>query len=98
MALAGYEIIMTKPGELEEWQCRVCGTTAEVQRNLHGPTSWASAMAQKHTDHDMFACPHREKDWHEKALRLAVAIDETPSESVAEMMKKDLESIIKNNT
>ena len=51
-------------------------------------------MANKFTYHDEFVCLHTDEPWHEKALQLAIAIDETPSKRLADLMRADLQDIL----
>lgn len=94
---AGFDIFFAKPGTVSEKYCEVCGTLCAVRRDVVGPTSFASAMAQRHTLHDQFACPHGGQAWHERALRLAQAIEESPSPRVAAMMRQDLEDLLREH-
>ena len=51
-------------------------------------------MANKIRDHDKFVCPHTDEPWHENALQLVIAIDETPSKRLADLMRADLHDIL----
>jgi hypothetical protein len=95
--MKGYDTFFEKPGEIQEHNCMVCGSLCSVQRNQLGSISWASAMAHKSTPHDYFYCPHIDEDWHTQAEALVQAIENTPSKRVAELMKLDLEDILKDN-
>ena len=77
--------------------CRVCGAECEVERNVLGPTGFASAMGGTKTLHDRFHCPNIDIEWHETALRLVVAIEESPSKRVRELMQLDLEDILREH-
>lgn len=91
----GLDTFFHKPGEIQEQNCLVCGSICLIQRNRVGPTSWASAMAHKSTPHDSFFCPHIDEEWHQHAKKLVFAIENTPSKRIAELMKLDLEDILK---
>jgi hypothetical protein len=95
--LKGYDLFVTAPGSVDETYCRVCGTKCRVERNTYGPTGWIAAMARHSCYHDKFICPHGDKEWHEQALKLVQAIEETPSKRTAELIKLDLEEILSNN-
>jgi hypothetical protein len=97
MAQTGYDFFIGEPNSGETKQCRVCGCTCRVVCNVFGPTGFVSAMAKRFTYHDEFVCPHTDESWHDHALRLATAIDETPSKRVAEMMKADLDDLLREN-
>ena len=54
-------------------------------------------MAKRFTHHDEFVCPHTDVAWHEQALQLKISIDESPSKRLAELMKADLEDLLREN-
>jgi len=94
MSMKGYDYFTFEPGTTDAVECAVCGTVCEVTRNTFGPTSFAAAMAKSFRYHDAFACPHASEPWHEQALRLVLAIEETPSKRVAELMRQDLADLL----
>jgi len=85
-----YDTFFEAPGTVESRACRVCGTECVVIRDSVGPTSWAAAVGKLKTKHDYFYCPHREQPWHERALSLVEAIEDSPSQRVSELMRQDL--------
>ncbi len=93
----GYDCFITAPGENEEMTCRVCGAECDVRRNVYGATSWATAVAQRPSEHDYFFCPHSEESWHKQALELVHAIEEMPSKRVIRLMRMDLEDILEDH-
>lgn len=97
MAQTGYDFFIGEANGGEEHHCRVCGSLCRVSRDVFGPTSWGTAMARKFTHHDEFVCPHTDKPWHEQALKLVMAIDETPSKRIAALMQADLEDLLREN-
>lgn len=54
-----------EPGKVKKIKCGVCGTQMNVERNVLGPTSWASAMAGFKYRHDRFWCPFVSQNWHQ---------------------------------
>jgi hypothetical protein len=54
-------------------------------------------MTGNHTRHDSFRCPNIGKDWHDKAVKLVMAINDTPSKSIAAIMNKDLEDVLQQH-
>jgi hypothetical protein len=70
---------------------------APSARNVFGPTGFVSAMAKRFRAHDEFVCPHTDEAWHDKALQLAIAINETPSKRLAELMRADLDDLLQEN-
>lgn len=72
--------------------CRICGEVI-YGKEYNGPTSWAGSMAGIRTRAVQYKCPHADDDWHRQTLALRLLIEKTPSPSLAEMFKKDLEQI-----
>lgn len=97
MAQAGYDFFIGEANCEEDRQCHVCGTKCRATRNVFGPTGFIAAMAKRFTYHDEFVCPHTDEAWHEQALRLAICINETPSKRLAELMKADLEDLLREH-
>lgn len=97
MARAGFDFFISEPNSTDEKSCRVCGSKCRVTRNVFGPTGFISAMAKHFRAHDESVCPHTDEAWHERALQLAIAIDETPSRRLADLMKADLDDLLQQN-
>lgn len=95
MPVKGYDLFFTEPDSVEEMCCKVCGTVCEVERSMTGPTGWAEAVAKRGHWHDEYRCPHSSQPWHEQALRLVIEIEKSPSKRLIELMRKDLEEILK---
>lgn len=89
-----YGFLIGKPDEFDEVTCKVCGKTCNVERSLHGPTSWIDAMTRSGHWHDKFTCPNYQQPWHERAHKLIMKISESPSKRMAELMRLDLEEIL----
>lgn len=94
MATKGYDLFITNAGAEQTMHCRVCKAPCKVRRNVYGPTGFVSAMAKRFTVHDSFVCPHADEDWHRQALRLVMAIEQTPSPRVAQLMQQDLQDLL----
>ena len=92
-----YEIFYVTPRSAEEMRCRVCGAKCNVRRDVYGPENFVHAIGKINDLWDVFTCPHAGKGWHEQALRLSMAIEETPSKRVAALMQQDLEDILKES-
>lgn len=97
MLNAGYDYFVSEPGIHSECSCRVCGSIMDVHRNVNGPTSWASAIAEKLTLHDSFSCPHSETEWHNKAAEICSEIDDISSSVIKKLMKAEVSEIIRKN-
>ena len=94
MAQKGHDFFIAEPNSGEAKRCRVCDSPCKSTPNVFGPTGFISAMAKSFTYHDEFVCPHTDELWHEKALQLAISIDETPSKRLADLMRADLRDIL----
>lgn len=94
MPQAGYDVIFTRAG-VTPAACRVCGSAMNVQRDVVGPTGFASAMGKISTLHDRWTCPHSGEEWHEQALRIVLANADEPSPTVAALRQKDLDDLIR---
>lgn len=88
--MKGYDSFFETPGTVTERFCQVCGTECLVERNKVGPTGWAAAMAKAETVHDFFYCPHKNQPWHDQAVALVQAIENTPSRRIASIIQLDL--------
>jgi len=94
MAMKGYDVFHTDPDTVDSMYCKVCGSLCNVQRSVHGPTSWIEGMGGRGHWHDEFRCPHSGHHWHDLALQLVMKIEKTPSKRLAELMRLDLEDIL----
>lgn len=95
--MKGYDVHFTEPGSAQEMRCHVCDTKCEVKRNAYGPTGFAEAIGKKFRHHDLFVCPYRDEDWHKQALGLVLEIERTPSKRIAELMRQDLEDLLRDH-
>jgi hypothetical protein len=98
IAYKGYDVFYTEPSVSDEIECKACGATCGVKRRITGPTGHLSAMSDNHTLHDSFHCPNIGKDWHDKAVKLVMAIEDTPSKSIATIMNKDLQDTLQHKS
>lgn len=83
-----YGCVTPKPGEVDGAYCGICGAKMNVRRNFHHNNRFRNSPC------DLFTCPHLEKAWHRQAIRLKIMIEETPSASIAKILKKELELIL----
>lgn len=97
MPQTGYDVFMADPGTVQGTHCRVCQTQCDVQREVYGPTSFATATAHDFGHHDMFRCPYAGIAWHEQALRLVVEIEATPSKRIAHLMQQDVADLLREH-
>ncbi len=96
---AGWDYFSPDPGEYEKMFCRVCNTEMNVKRNVMGPTGWAEAMSvhagsSKGHLHDCFSCPNAGKKWHNQARILKDRIQREASQSIAEILQKEVTFIL----
>lgn len=86
-----------RPGEREEMHCDLCGSKCNVERNVHGPTGMAEAMAKHGHLHDVFICPYSLVDWHQQARGLEWELRDTSSPSVKALIQSDIDVLLKEN-
>jgi len=88
------DTFITRPDEQDAINCRVCGRACRISRYVVGPTSWATAMARKHTPHDAFVCYYAEQEWHQQAKALVVERDKTNSARLRAFIQADLDELL----
>jgi hypothetical protein len=93
----GFELFYTTPRQIEKMSCRVCGTNCDVQREVYEPANFVMAQAKISDLYDVFSCPMAGLEWHEEALKLVQAIEQTTSKRVADLMRQDLADILREN-
>ena len=102
----GLDCRFTKPNEFDKLNCVICGSVMNVDRGVSGPTSYAEAMFKFHdpkryakynmaTLHDAFHCPNSDKAWHDKAGGLLSEMEDTTSDSLRKLIKKDYKKVLK---
>ncbi|MBT3187365.1 MAG: hypothetical protein HOG15_12350 [Anaerolineae bacterium] len=92
-----YEVFYETPDTVKEKSCQVCGSACDVTRGVYGPSNFIEAKNKMADLYDVFSCPNTDKDWHELALKLLMAIDEMPSKRVAALMRLDLQDLLNEN-
>ena len=95
--MKGYDSFFETPGTVTERFCQVCNTKCLSEHNKIGPTGWVAAMAKSETAHDFFYCPHINQPWHQQALALVQAIEDSPSKRIASLMELDLIDLLTDN-
>lgn len=95
MSERGYDYFVSEPDLHEEMHCKVCGSLCDVERGMTGATSFVEAMGKRGHRHDLFICPYSKQPWHDQALRLVKEIQKSPSPRLIELMRLDLEDILK---
>lgn len=88
----GWDILITDPNRFDAWYCCICGTQCDVQRNLFGHTYKHDVSPKRF--YDKFTCPNTGKKWHDQAYELHMAIEDTPSDSLKELMQQDLATLL----
>jgi len=94
MSMKGYDTFYTEPGEYDAMYCNVCGADCSAKRNVSNPTGYMEAMARSEHLHDLFVCPHRDEEWHARALRLVKEIENTESETLRKILRQDLMNLL----
>jgi hypothetical protein len=94
---SGYDVVFSEPGsENGPVYCSTCATEMDCQRNVLGTTSWGEAMAGRKHKFDQYTCPNAGTDWHNQVIGLLKEIAKTPSQYLAEILRKEIESILKS--
>ncbi len=91
----GYELFFTDQDTVDEMRCKVCETVCDVKVGINGPSGFGEAMGRGSHLHDRFDCPHCDEEWHEQALELMQDIEKSPSPTLQNIMKDDLDDIVK---
>lgn len=92
----GYDIKFHSPGTVDEEICCVCSTKMDVERNVQGATSYASAISGHTSIHDQFICPNAGKNWHNQAIALMRLAEETPSAAIERIIRDELAEVLRN--
>lgn len=93
----GYDYFTSELEDTKNRVCKVCNTICDFKPNLFGPRSSIQAMSGYKSKFNKYSCPNNKEKWHYKAYRILKCIEDMPSDSVAEIMQKDLDKILKNN-
>jgi hypothetical protein len=86
--------LITAPGAFKHLACPVCGSQCQAERNARVLQGMYAGMAGIARPHDRFVCPNAGQEWHAQAYQLIHAIDDTPSQRVAALMRLDLEDLL----
>lgn len=86
----GWDTLQPDPGEVESWDCKVCGDTCDVRRDITGRRSSTSPHK---SPHDLFTCSNAGEPWHDQALEISKALLKMPAPSVRALMEGDLARI-----
>lgn len=87
--LKGWDSEHRKLGSDEELRCRVCNVMMDVKRGFISKNKAGVEEA-----YDKYTCPHRDKDWHIKALHLCLEMRDTASKRLKKMLEQDLDDIL----
>jgi hypothetical protein len=91
---AGWDHFTPDPGTQEKMFCIVCDAEMDVKRNVNGATSWAESMGRGKHLHDSFSCPNVGKGWHSQVRILKERIEKESSQSIAEILEKELKVVL----
>ena len=87
-----------EPGRLTSANCKICGASCHIERNVLGPTNHASAIGGVKRLHDHAWCPHAGATWHNQAVELKRLAEATPSPTLAAIFRSDLEGLLLGQT
>ena len=90
----GYDLFKPKPGAKKSYICRVCNAKMDVKRNYYAPKTMFDAMANKSFRFDYFTCHFSGQPWHNLLIRLKDEVKKTSSISLAELVEKDIDTIM----
>lgn len=80
--------VTPKPGTVDAVYCGICGAKMNVRRNFrHG-------QFFRNNPCDLFTCPHLDCKWHKQAVLLKRMTADTPSASIAKLLKKELKAVL----
>lgn len=98
MSQLGYDIFFEKPNSNKSHTCNVCGTATTVEVAVKSHNSMIHALSKPPEEFDIHRCTYTNEEWHNTAYKLIKAIEETPSKTIAEIMRKDLLEILEQHT
>lgn len=84
-----------EPGKVANATCKVCGAECEIDRDVVGPTNFASAIGGLKRQHDHIWCPNAGTDWHNRVVELRREIAVTPSPTIAAILTSDMEGLLR---
>lgn len=91
---SGYDYFTPEPNKWIYKTCNVCNGLMTVERNCSGPTSSVEAMSGGKHNYDKFTCSNSGKDWHTQAIYLIKEIQRTPSETISDLLREELDQIL----
>lgn len=77
-------------------KCGVCGEETIVTRDCYGPRGFAMAMSGSKIKYDLFACPHREEQWHKQAVAIREEAKRTSSAILEAILLEEADLIVYN--
>ena len=83
---------------VESVVCDTCNTKCTVIRNYNGYRGFAAAMGKTRSRFDLFTCPHRSEEWHKDAFQLISEYNQTKSQRLKNLIKKDINDVILKHT
>ena len=81
-------------GKVGNAACKTCGAECLIERDVVGPTNFASAIGGVKHPHDHIQCPNAGAAWHNQAVELRREIAATPSPTLAKTLRRDLERVL----
>ena len=94
---SGFDYFTPDVGTTDSMSCLACGIEMQVERNVdyygRWPLSRADAKARKI---DKFTCVNSSQDWHDQVIALRKFQRDTPSNTLSELVEKEIIFIIFN--
>ena len=86
-----------EPGQLEHATCKTRGTACVIDRNVHGPTSWAASIGGLARTHDHVRCPRSGSAWHNRAVALRREIAAASSHTLVAVLQSDYQQVVRQH-
>ncbi len=90
----GADCFILSPGKVGGIYCNVCNTNCQAERNVLGIKIKYASGTGLDTTHDKFYCPNSNEGWHIEAVSLYLESQNTVSNRISNIIKKDLEDIL----
>lgn len=94
----GVNCFETRPGTVENANCKACGCLMEVERNLPAIGGFAAAMGGSNRIRDRFTCPNSNNKWHHQAVSLVLEQSKTKSAKLTALLQEEINEILATKT
>jgi len=90
-----YGRTFTEPGAHEHLNCPTCGSRMDVQRGVWGATSIVDTLIGQVRLRDVFTCPERGEEWHERLGELLAHAQGEPAGDRIDEFLAEAQEILK---